>query len=64
VFAYQQTGRLDAIQDILANYGDISDEFRISTTVSLVNGLVMQKRFPEADALMVRLAEQDVQARC
>lgn len=60
VHAYQRTGRLDAIEGILTRYGDISDDFRFSTTKSLADGLIKRKRFSEADALMVRMAEQDV----
>lgn len=60
VYAYQQTGRLDAIQNLLAKYGDVADDFRYYATLSLANGLIQEKRFPEATSAMEKMAEQDV----
>jgi formylglycine-generating enzyme required for sulfatase activity/tetratricopeptide (TPR) repeat protein/TolB-like protein len=59
-YSYRGAGRYDDLQRLLERYGHISQRFSVDVTSMLAEGLVQQRRFPDAAALMEATAEKDV----
>ncbi|MCA9109194.1 MAG: SUMF1/EgtB/PvdO family nonheme iron enzyme, partial [Planctomycetaceae bacterium] len=59
--AYYETGRYEAVLRLQNEYGHLTRRLRIALTAQASRALIKQKRFAEAERLMVEMAKNDEQ---